>query len=214
MKKKNVVVLILILLLVLFLSIYWLFKAAYKFQANSNTATTTGELTQLSDAQKFQAEYPGVAIDNRFVYRSAEEIINILKGGTGLVYLGFPECPWCQRYTVYLDEVAREQNLEKIYYYNVRQIRTDNTPEYQEMVALLGENLDKDTEGNPRIFVPDLTAVKNGEIIAHDNSTSLLNSAVDGTPDEWWTEERVNSFKENLKKIIEPVNICYEVCNS
>lgn len=213
MKKKNIGILGLILLLVLILSIYWLFKVAYKV-STVNTATTTAEMVQVSDAQKFKAEYPGVSSDNRFVYKSAGEIINILKNGTGLVYLGFPECPWCQRYSIYLDEVAREQNLEKIYYYNIRQIRTDNTPEYQELVSILGEKLDKDKEGNPRIFVPDLTAVKNGEILFHDNSTSLLNSDVDGTPDEWWTEERVSSFKETLKKMIEPVNICYEVCNS
>ncbi len=213
MKKNNVLVLILILLLVLILSIYWLFKAAYKVSPGPS-ATTTTTLVESVDAQKFKAEYPGVAENNVFVYKSAREIIDILKGGTGLVYLGFPECPWCQRYTIYLDEVAREQNLEKIYYYNVREIRTENTADYQEMVALLADYLDKDKDGNPRIFVPDLTAVKSGEVLSHDNTTSLLSSEVDGTPDEWWTEERVSNIKETFKKMIEPINICYEVCNS
>lgn len=209
MKKKNIIILILILLIAFIVSVYWLFNTYDKLSLGERNAPS--EIV-LSDAEKFQAEYPGVSPDNVFVYKSASEIIDILKTGTGLVYLGFPECPWCQKYSIYLDEVAREQNLEKIYYYNVRQIRSDNAPEYQEMVALLQEFLDKDADGNPRIFVPDLTAVKDGEIIAHDNSTSL-NSSADGTPAEWWTEERVLNIKEAFKSMIEPVNVCETTCN-
>lgn len=210
MKKKNIIILILILLIAFIGSVYWLFNTYDKLSLRGRNVPS--EIV-LSDAEKFQAEYPGVSPDNVFVYKSASEIIDILKTGTGLVYLGFPECPWCQKYSVYLDEVAREQNLEKIYYYNVRQIRADNTPLYQEMVRLIGENLDKDQDGNPRIFVPDLTTIKDGKIIFHDNSTSL-NTSEDGTPAEWWTEERVNSFKDKLKKMIEPINVCDEVCNA
>lgn len=209
MKKKNIIILILILLIAFIGSVYWLFNTYDKLSLGGGDAPS--EIV-LSDAQKFQAEYPGVSPDNVFVYKSASEIIDILKTGTGLVYLGFPECPWCQKYSIYLDEVAREQNLEKIYYYNVRQIRASSTPEYMEMVAILQESLDKDADGNPRIFVPDLTAVKDGEIIAHDNSTSL-NSSADGTPAEWWTEERVQNIKEAFKSMIEPVNVCETTCN-
>lgn len=209
MQKKNIIILVLILLIAFIGSVYWLFNTYNKLSLGERDAPS--EIV-LSDAQKFQAEYPGVSSDNVFVYKSASEIIDILKTGTGLVYLGFPECPWCQKYSIYLDEVAREQNLEKIYYYNVRQIRASSTPEYMEMVAILQESLDKDADGNPRIFVPDLTAVKNGEIIAHDNSTSL-NSSADGTPAEWWIEERVLSIKEAFKSMIEPVNVCETTCN-
>ena len=47
-----------------------------------------------SDAKKFAEEYNEVSEDNVFVYRDADEIIKILKNGTGVVYLGFPECKW------------------------------------------------------------------------------------------------------------------------
>ena len=70
------------------------------------------------DGEKFSSEYKELSKDNIYTYRKYEEIEKILEHGTGLVYLGFPECPWCQRYVVYLNEVAKEQGLEKIYYYN------------------------------------------------------------------------------------------------
>ena len=45
-------------------------------------------------------------------------IVKILEHGTGVVYLGFPECPWCQAYVPMLNEVADIEGLEKIYYFN------------------------------------------------------------------------------------------------
>lgn len=204
MKKRTFIILALII--VVLGAIFYTLKPINRF-IPSNTEV------KVTDAQKFKAEYAGVSEDNKFVYKSPEEIINILKTGTGLVYLGFPECPWCQKYTIYLDEVVKETGLEKVYYLNIRQIRASSTPEYMEMVSLIGEKLDKDADGNPRIFVPDVTAVKDGVILSHDNTTSL-NTSADGTPDEWWTKERVEALKTKLREMIKPVNVCEETCNA
>lgn len=165
-----------------------------------------------TDAQKFKKEYPGVADNNIFVYKTAEEIINLLEKGNGLIYLGFPECSWCQKYVIYLDEVAREQNVSQIAYFNVREIRTNNTAEYQKMVELMQAHLDVNDENEPRIFVPDVTAVQGSKIVGHDNTTSL-NTSDDGTPNEWWTEERVNQLKNTLREMIRQASLCVDVCN-
>ena len=50
-----------------------------------------------TDNEKFSDEY-GITTDNVFVYRTQDEILKILQHGTGIVYLGFPECPWCKAY--------------------------------------------------------------------------------------------------------------------
>ena len=50
------------------------------------------------DSKNFASEYTNVTEDNVFVYRNVDEIIKIMEHGTGVVYLGYPECPWCQAY--------------------------------------------------------------------------------------------------------------------
>jgi len=129
------------------------------------------------------------------------------------VFLGFKECPWCQRYAVYLNETAKKAGLTKIYYYDIRQDRTDNTETYQKIVSLLGDNLDFDDEGKPRIYVPDITFVKKGEIIGHDNESSMLTDA-DGTLDSYWTADRVSALEAKLEPLMEEVakQMCSE-CN-
>ena len=166
-----------------------------------------------TDSKKFSEEYTSVPIDNLFVYRNADEIINILEKGTGIVYIGFPECPWCQKYVIYLNEVAKKMGVEKIYYFNILNDRKNNTKEYQKIVSLLKNYLDNDEEGNPRVFVPDVTFVVKGKIVGHDNETSQV-SKEDGTPDEYWDKEKVSFLKTRLSGLINEVlgNSCNS-CN-
>ena len=104
-----------------------------------------------TDSQKFSKEYTDVSEYNVFVYKDIDEIIKILEHGTGIVYLGFPECPWCQAYVPKLNEVADVEGLEKVYYYNIYNDRKENTEKYQKIVSILSDHLQYDEEGNKHI---------------------------------------------------------------
>ena len=167
----------------------------------------------VSDMEKFSTEYHEVANNNVFVYRNLDEIINILEKGTGIVYLGFPECKWCQRYVKYLNEVAMDMGISKIYYYNIREDRKLNTENYQKIVSILENYLQNDEEGNKRIYVPSIISLKKGEIVGFDDETAWDTKGFE-TPDEYWNRDEVNDLKEKLEKMIADTgsNICTE-CN-
>lgn len=192
-KKIKYIVLGVLLLLIASLVVYFVF-----IKKDNNT-----------DNIKFSKEYTSVSKDNIFVYRSKDEIINILEHGTGIVYLGFPECPWCMAYVPLLNEIAKNEGIEKIYYYNIREDRKNNTEFYQKVVSILNDYLNYDEEGKKRIFVPNVTFVKEGKIIFNDNETSLIS---EGTPSEYWTEEKKNLFNEKLRKNIN--ELLDDVCTS
>lgn len=164
-----------------------------------------------SDNVKFSKEYENVSKDNVFVYRTADEIIKIMEHGTGVVYLGFPECPWCQAYVKYLDEVSKEVGIEKIYYYNILTDRLNNTKEYQKMVELLKDNLQFDQEGNPRIYVPNVSFHVNGKLIGNDYETSLDTHDLKD-PEEYWTEQEVKDLKQALTEYMKKVDIALSSC--
>ena len=150
------------------------------------------------DSEKFASDYPLVGRENVFAYRSPGEIINILKHGTGVVFLGFKECPWCQAYSVYLNEAARETGINIIFYFDIRDERQNNSDNYLEMVSILSESLQYDDEGRKRIFVPDVTIINNGEIIVRDYETSKDTLGFQ-TPEEYWTDERISALKTRLR---------------
>lgn len=174
----------------------------------------TGCKKEETDAQKFAKEYNTVDEYNYFVYRDSKEIIKILENGTGAVYLGFPECPWCQAYVPMLNEVADIEGLEKIYYFNILEDRKNNTEDYQKIVEILKDYLQFDEEGNKRIYVPAVIFVSKGEIIGFDDETSYDTKGFD-KPSDYWTEEEVSDLKRKLTKNMTEVvdNKCTD-CNS
>jgi thiol-disulfide isomerase/thioredoxin len=165
------------------------------------------------DSEKFAKEYNTVTDDNYFVYRNIDEIIKILEHGTGVVYLGFPECPWCQAYVPMLNEVADIEGLEKIYYYNIYEDRKNNTDSYQKIVNIIGDYLQYDDEGNKRIYVPAIIVVSEGKIIGFDDETAYDTKGFE-KPEEYWTKEEVSDLKKKLTTMISEVvdNSCND-CN-
>lgn len=163
------------------------------------------------DRLRFAKEYQEVGEENVFVYRDAKEIVKILKNGTGVVYLGFPTCPWCQTYVTYLNEAAKEVGLEKIYYYNILEDREKSSKTYQEIVSLLKEHLQYDEEGNERIYVPNVSFHIDGKIIGNDFETSKDTAGIT-EPKDYWTKEKVKDLKERLKGYMEEVNAFMNMC--
>ena len=202
MKKNNIIVLIISILIIILVVVGIVFMINKKEERN-----------EITDGEKFSQEYTELDQDNVYVFRSIDEIINILEKGTGIVYLGFPECQWCQRYVKYINEVAKEMGLEKIYYYNIREDRNNNTEKYLKIVSILEDYLQNDEEGNKRIYVPSVIAVKKGEIVGFDDETSWDTKGF-SNPDEYWSEAEVKDLKEKLETMIADTgsNICTE-CN-
>jgi hypothetical protein len=170
---------------------------------------------QLSDSEKFALEYPLVGKDNIFIYKNVSETADILANGRGIVFIGFQECPWCQFYAVMLHDVAREMEIDKIYYCDIKDDRENNSKDYQRIVCILANHLQYDDEGHPRVFEPDVSIVSRGRIITRDYETSKETSGYE-TPEEYWNDEKVNAFKERLKKgmsiLIQIINSSCKTC--
>jgi hypothetical protein len=157
---------------------------------------------ELSDAQRFALEYTFVGEDNIFVYKNAEETANILEKGRGIVFIGFKECQWCQYYAVMIHDIANDMEIDKIYYYDIREDRLINSEGYVRIVNILSSRLQFDDEGKPRVYVPQLSIVSRGRIITHDYETSKETLGYE-TPQEYWNTNRVNAFKDKISKGID-----------
>ncbi len=197
MSKKNVYIIFgIIAVLILIISLSFLFKK-----------------DKMSDAERFAKEYD-FTVNNVFVYRNLDEINKILENGTGVVYLGFPECPWCRGYIPYLNEVAINEHLDKIYYFNILNDRKNNTSGYKKTAQLLNDYLKYDNEGNKRIYVPAVIAVNNGKIVGFDDESSFDTKGYE-TPEEYWKNEDLDGLKKRLSDMIKASfpSYCTSGCN-
>ena len=149
-------------------------------------------------------EYEKLDQDNCFEVLEKDALINILEHGTAAVFLGFPECPWCQVYIPMLDEVLKETGLS-CWYYNVYLDKYDNAEYYDQVASLLKENNDTgediifyNNEGRGIIFMPLVLFIEEGRITAFDHET-CMESADKISPEDYWTEDKVTALKDKLR---------------
>ncbi len=210
MKKNSLLIIALVVIVILGVFCF--------YPKNSKKADTNND-NKLTDSEKFAKEYnlkdeDGKALDNVFVYRTPEQIINILEKGTGIVYLGFPECPWCTAYVPYLNEIAKEKEVEKIYYLNILEERKNNTDAYKKITEILSDYLQNDEEGNKRLYVPAVIAIKDGKIVGFDDETAWDTKGYE-KPADYWANEDLEVLKNKLKCMMQDCkkDICTSTCN-
>lgn len=54
---------------------------------------------------------------------TGEGAAEILKDRTGVLYFGFPECPWCRIAIPVMNEVAQAGDIDQIHYVDARELR-------------------------------------------------------------------------------------------
>ena len=148
------------------------------------------EYEAINGKEAYGMKYPSLEIDkeNPIKYSNAEEIESILSGRSGIIYLGYPNCPWCRTAVPVLLHAASDAGVDKIYYIDMSEERSSykvedgklvlekkGTDQYYKLLELFHDYLEEyfvqDEEGydyftgERRIYVPIVFFVKEGKII-------------------------------------------------
>lgn len=164
--------------------------------------------------------------ENAMFYSSIEEIMDVLDKGTGIIYFGFPECPWCRSAVPVLIDAVKETGASKIYYYNAYPIRDvkhlddkgnividkEGTKEYYTLISKLAPVLKPyeglNNEQIKRLYLPTVLFVKDGKIVKMHEGT--VESQTD--PNIKLTEDQRKELKEIYKDGINKTILCKGAC--
>ena len=128
--------------------------------------------------------------ESRFVETTMLEAVDILENGTGVIYYGYPDCPWCEKAVPELNTTATQEDVY-IYYVNVK--LPFEPEEYNKTRELTG----KFQEDTDKYYVPFVVAAKDGEVV---DGHLLL---VDGySPSKEMTKEQKQELRDIYKDLI------------
>ena len=156
---------------------------------NGCSISKTDELT---NSEKFANEYE-VDEDNSFEYITLDELEDLFLGGTGLLFFGNSDCEWCIKSAKVLNDIANEEEIELIHYFNPTTLGTDKQ---DKVLYLINEEIE-DIEIE-KLWLPSLYVIVNGEIINYSNDTLESISSDDTSENE---EEKL--LKNTYLKLIE-----------
>lgn len=121
---------------------------------------------------KYDTDYTFVEKENKLVKKSIDDIINAFDK-TAIIFICNKDLQMCQKYAYYLNEAAINNNVNEIQYLDITTERTLNTNKYKKLVKKLNDYLYSIENQNKEIYMPDVTFVKDGKIIAHYNLGSI-----------------------------------------
>ena len=153
-------------------------------------------------------------------YPNEDEVIELFQNGTGILYFGFPECPWCRTILPILAEIMTEQPEVRLYCYDLRadrdEYQTDEDGEirqtregtefYSSLLSILDEWIGAyqglNDESIKRIYMPTLVFLKDGVIqYVHLNTIDGQKSGYDPL-----TDEQREELKSILEEAIRPIS--------
>lgn len=195
------------------------------------------------DALKFKKEYEAlngqlafgdvkysklyISENNPIKYSDYDELLDVIKNKSGIIYLGFPGCPWCRSALPVLLDVVKDNDINTIYYLNIKEDRDafvvkDGKLEYQvdengneikgaegyfKLMDALDKHLteyvisyeEKEYEtGEKRIYAPTIIFVRDGKVLGlHVSTVSSHKSGFDKMNNEQ-IEELYGIYEEYI----------------
>jgi|UPI00054EE946 thiol-disulfide isomerase/thioredoxin len=152
-------------------------------------------------------DYRKLPEENHFDVIEKDTLISVLNHGTAALFLGFPECPWCQEYIPLLEQVLAE-NDAVCDYYNIYEYKKSDREFYDSVAALIesqndtGEEIVQyDNDGKQVIYMPLVLFIEEGRIIGFDNETCTEDSSK-VSPEHYWTKDKKAALKEKLTQYV------------
>lgn len=229
MKQKILMILVPILGAILAILSYFKF---INTNISNDSIKFKNEYEEFNEVEVYGNKYQSLNLseNNPIKYSNYDEILDIIENKDGIVYLGFPECPWCRTIIPVLFEAAKENDIKTIYYLNIKEERDSYVIEDGKLVYELNENGNekKGTEGyfklmraldkhltdytisfegktyeteEKRIYAPTVIFVKNGKILGiHVSSVDSQISGFDELTAEQ-EEELYSIYEDYILKI-------------
>jgi len=160
------------------------------------------------EGENINKAYPELSEKTLLYYASKDDVLSMLKRGTGMVLFTWKECSWCQRYIAYVDEISLKEDMP-VMVYDIYTDREEKSDFYIEIGNLLEDSLIEkgsyDSLGKVRVYVPTLVAVDQGKVIFFDNETSMISAQyedIEAAIDAYWNElsETCQTREYELKK--------------
>ena len=231
---KNKIMIVSLMLIMLFT-----LTACVKEERNEDAIKFKEEYESLNGKTNSNGkEYRSISIDedNPFVYITAEELIEKIDNDeTFYVYFGSKLCPWCRSVIEKAVEVAKEEDVTKIYYVDIwddegNEILRDKyivnsnneleqtvngTDTYYKLLekfdSVLSDYTLQDENGNvvevgeKRIYAPNFVFVKNGEA----EKLVMGSSDKQEISNQELTEEMLEDEEEIFSDFFTSNNMCY-----
>ncbi len=128
---------------------------------------------------------------------SGSRLINILKSKDSyLVLIGSSKSEYSKKYLEEIQSIAKELNIEKIEYYDLRRDKTQKNSNYYEIRKLLNGFLTTTDGSEQNLLAPSFYIIKKGKVAYYNTETVAMKNT--DNVDKYWTEPKEIEFYSEI----------------
>lgn len=123
---------------------------------------------------------------------SGSKMIKLLQEGKNLIFIGNKNSEYSQKYIKELNFVIESKGIDKIYYYDIINDKSQQNSNYYEIRELLNGYLTTTDSGENNLLAPSFYIIEEGEVKYYNIETVAMKNT--DTIDSYWNEETESRF--------------------
>ena len=155
----------------------------------------------INDKEKFANEHKAIIDkENVYTYINNQEALTYIKQDNVIILFGVKNNDYVGYYANILNEVAKNNNVEEIYYYDITDDREKKNGTYQSIAEYLSDYVTHLDDGTVNIYGPTLYVKKNGIVIHFDDSNAFISGNMNA--EKYWSEYQIGLQKNILNEVL------------
>lgn len=128
------------------------------------------------------------------------DLISLLKSGTGIIYIGSSTSTAAQKYIEKLELIIKNDEIDKIYYYDINNDKVQKNSNYYEIRDLLKGYLITTDGSENNLLAPSLYIIKDGKVKYYNIQTVAMKNTDD--IEKYWTPDVESEFISEVSTAI------------
>jgi len=145
--------------------------------------------------------YPEIEVNtDRYEVVSASDAISLIKRGKNILIFASQTSKWTESYIENLEQVFQEENIEKIYLFDLTYDKSKKTSSYYEIRELLENYLITTDDNEDDLLAPSFYIIEEGQVLYYNIDTVAMKNTIE--PDDYWNSANIAEFQYAIKDAI------------
>lgn len=131
---------------------------------------------------------------------TGNKMISLIRNGHNIIVIGSSNSKYSQRYIEEIDKIFNSLKIDKVYYYDLNNDKSQQNSNYYKIRELLEGYLTSTDDNDNNLLAPSLYIINNGQVEYYNTETAAIKNTTD--INSYWNEEQQLIFQGEITNAI------------
>jgi hypothetical protein len=153
------------------------------------------------DPVRVITDYYDLKLDkDKYTVITGGGFINLIQHGRNIIIVGSKTSSWSKEFVKQLDIAFSELEIDKVYYYDINNDKSQKNSNYYKIKELLNGSLTTTDGSKSNLLAPSLYIIIDGEVKYYNVDTVAMKNTIQ--VEDYWKEEKKLEFRKEVKEAI------------